>query len=555
MTECSALSDVPKSSASCNSGGATSLTDDIVFPATGWRSLPAARLVSCCFTMHTMLSYFLDTVTSDGPNCNFKAVAATDSKSLRLFQNGYVQKIELVKFGDVIFYRARCQPEMRSRADYKLKLAVRVKDDHREIVEVVFVSCTCPAGKGPKASCKHIAAFMYALEEFTKFGYNRDVVTCTDQLQSWNKPSGKRSEPMRVSDMTWQRKAAPDTGGAVPTEHKSKRKHSAKEMCDPRAVQTRGTAQDALDKVAYTTFKSRAPPIGLMLVAGSNAFERVQKERRLEKQGQKKAEWQEKHSALHPPTNADDVTPTPSECGWLDDEDRAMAWYDANVLLTDTEALALQAATVLQAASDTWTKARRVRITASVAHTVTHRRATTDPTKLVDSIVARRMFSTAATDWGIRHEEVAKAKYVAEKKKAGVDVKVTPCGLMVNTSECWFGASPDGIVEGDEPLLLLEVKCPYSCRDMSLLEAAQCVDSFYLQEVGNELLLKHSHPYFSQVQMQLFASSARACDFVVWTNKDIHVERIRRNDEVIDNMLSLMRPFYFSHILPRLALA
>ena len=36
--------------------------------------------------------------------------------------------------------------------------------------DTVSAECGCKAGKGPKASCKHIGALCYALVEFCKSG-------------------------------------------------------------------------------------------------------------------------------------------------------------------------------------------------------------------------------------------------------------------------------------------------------------------------------------------------------------------------------------------------
>ena len=76
------------------------------FPTTGWKSLATARTSSACFTVGTMLKYFLDSDAGDGESArNFKAVSSTDNKALRLYQRGYVQKIELARVEDHVFTR------------------------------------------------------------------------------------------------------------------------------------------------------------------------------------------------------------------------------------------------------------------------------------------------------------------------------------------------------------------------------------------------------------------------------------------------------------------
>lgn len=39
------------------------------------------------------------------------------------------------------------------------------------VEDFIFSQYTCPAGKGPAATCNHIAAVMFGLEEFFRLGY------------------------------------------------------------------------------------------------------------------------------------------------------------------------------------------------------------------------------------------------------------------------------------------------------------------------------------------------------------------------------------------------
>ena len=48
--------------------------------------------------------------------------------------------------------------------------------------------CECPAGKGPHGTCKHLAAVMVLLEEFTAKGELNIEKSCTENLQMFNKP-------------------------------------------------------------------------------------------------------------------------------------------------------------------------------------------------------------------------------------------------------------------------------------------------------------------------------------------------------------------------------
>jgi len=73
---------------------------------------------------------------------------------------------------------------------------------------------------------------------------------------------------------------------------------------------------------------------------------------------------------------------------------------------------------------------------------------------------------------------------------------------------------------------VLEIKCPFICRNKKPEHYAttktSCVD---MDENGN-LRLKAQHNYMYQVQGQMKVLDVDWCDFVVWTKKGLHVERI-----------------------------
>ncbi|XP_041378943.1 uncharacterized protein LOC121391348, partial [Gigantopelta aegis] len=80
---------------------------------------------------------------------------------------------------------------------YKINLVL-----DKETLDIAQAECGCPAGKGPHASHKHIAALCYALEEFSRFGKLPDFLTSTERLQQWNKPRPKKLEIMPVAELT-----------------------------------------------------------------------------------------------------------------------------------------------------------------------------------------------------------------------------------------------------------------------------------------------------------------------------------------------------------------
>ena len=100
---------------------------------------------------------------------------------------------------------------------------------------------------------------------------------------------------------------------------------------------------------------------------------------------------------------------------------------------------------------------------------------------------------------------------------------VIPAGLMVKSCQPWACASPDGLVEKDGKMIVLEVKCPSSCRGKNISVP-------YLKNNKN---LMQSHQYYSQVQWQMYCSNVESCDFFVFSENDYILTQVERNDNFL----------------------
>lgn len=130
------------------------------------------------------------------------------------------------------------------------------------------------------------------------------------------------------------------------------------------------------------------------------------------------------------------------------------------------QAVQMEKRTRGQHTSSLWFAARAGRVTASSMHSVYG----TDLSSPALSIVKRVYYptrgpGTAATSWGIRHEETARQAYSAQTAHQHTDQEVQTCGFFVNPSFPQVGASPDAIVNctccGKG---CVEVKCPAKTR-------------------------------------------------------------------------------------------
>ncbi|PFX34305.1 hypothetical protein AWC38_SpisGene888 [Stylophora pistillata] len=126
-------------------------------------------------------------------------------------------------------------------------------------------------------------------------------------------------------------------------------------------------------------------------------------------------------------------------------------------------------------------------------------------------------------------------------------------GLHIRQIWPYLGASSDNIVEcnccGKGAV---EIKCPYKHKDVCLSEASMVDRTFCLEQKNGILSLKKSHQYYYQVQAQLYICDVDYCDFVVWTPKDIHIERIVPNDEFWADITFKATLFFVNGVLPEL---
>ena len=125
------------------------------------------------------------------------------------------------------------------------------------------------------------------------------------------------------------------------------------------------------------------------------------------------------------------------------------------------EARKLQVETQTQAASEKRHKEREGRLTASHFGEIVKRRKVTE--KYTQGLYYPKPFTSTATGYGTAHEPKAKQRY----QNCFPDRHVHDVGLLLQPDLPFLGATPDGIVCDNGQTGLLEIKCPFSARDMS----------------------------------------------------------------------------------------
>ena len=138
------------------------------------------------------------------------------------------------------------------------------------------------------------------------------------------------------------------------------------------------------------------------------------------------------------------------------------------------------------------------------------------------------------------------------------ELTVSSSGFIISTIHPFLGASPDGAVYDPsntvQPFGFLEIKCPYSARNTTPVDACSLpgfcctVDS-----VSGQLKLKESHPYYAQVQGQMAIGGRPWCDFVVFTSKGLSIQRIKYDKNFWDEkLLPKLISFYDNCVAPEI---
>ncbi|XP_014678633.1 PREDICTED: uncharacterized protein LOC106818437 [Priapulus caudatus] len=392
----------------------------------------------------------------------------------------------LVKDGSV-FLSGLVGAAMKKKVSYAYKLRLC-----KETGEFLNSHCECPAGKGPNATCKHVAAVMLMLAKFVSSDCDPLIrKTCTENLQSFHRPKSVYSvSPVKAVDLPVQKKRKIDMEDPIPAKY---RKCSGYED-RVRSVVLNYCSMSSQDLVIKYKYEKAD-----IYTAAKD------------------------HHYMKKPL---------LEC-----------WVENASKLDDSQAKMLEKNTRKQADSSLWFQERRLRITASRFGEVVSLTKRRNIEKLCKSLNSNVQLHTAAISHGKTFE--SKAITAFEQK---FSMKVQACGLHVRPDLYYLRASPDGLI-GDNALL--EVKCPYRGRDKLV---ASDLSFKFLCEKDGKIQLKRTHNYFDQIQGQLHVCKRSLCYFVVYTHKDLYVEEISYDRKYCElSLIPKLEIFYQKYYLDYLA--
>ena len=224
----------------------------------------------------------------------------------------------------------------------------------------------------------------------------------------------------------------------------------------------------------------------------------------------------------------------------------------------------IEAATCGQSASELWYALRNGRLTSFRSGEILHRRSVTNPGRLVKDIMGYGgpiKSLSPAMRWGNDNEDNACQRYINDRALVGEAITVTSSGLHLMPDKSYFGASPDGLVLCTNVDTLcngcLEIKCPYSIDGSVTVELSpQSIvkkfgSKFFMKtRQDGSLYLPHDHKYYAQVQGQMAILGIEWCDFVVYSNGEIVIDRILADLNYWDHLSEKLEQFYIQHVIP-----
>lgn len=123
-------------------------------------------------------------------------------------------------------------------------------------------------------------------------------------------------------------------------------------------------------------------------------------------------------------------------------------------------------------------------------------------------------------------------------------------GLVVLPEQPWLCCSPDGLVRLDNEIVLIEIKCSFKYKDTPFIDYAERRTKLqYLIFVNDEITLRRTHPYYTQIQVQLYILNLQRALLFVYSPKQSVIVSVKRDEVFLWNLISKMEYFYFKYFL------
>ena len=395
----------------------------------------------------------------------------------------------------------------------------------RQNGDIVSAWCDCTAGFSQ--TCNHVIAASYKVEYAISKDYHKPA--CTSQACEWNQVGRKDILPSKVKNM--------DLRGASRKGDSSKKSSQARLAFEPRRQ-----GDDRINPKDIQTFLSGLEGINkkAVLFTGFNTTT----------SSQSTAAGNCPPNVLDAANNIDTTEHS--------SEDVTNQAFMKVIALTEEQCNAIEVASRGQK-NDVWDKQRKGRITASTAHTV-HTKVETIMKKRKPAVVStlvknmiyggRDISHLEDIKYGVKHEDDAKKIFYADEAVKHTNFTLHNPGLYVSSDLPYLAASPDYVMKCDCcGVSVVEIKCPPKFAQYSIKEHYPRVE-FLKKDSDDNIILKDTHRYYTQILMQMAIVRARQGYFLTWNTIDPVIEKINFNSAKWAEIQSNLCLFYQKYVVP-----
>ena len=117
--------------------------------------------------------------------------------SIEMYGEGYINFVRFSK-QQYFFVKAECRAQMKLQVAYAVDICIN------EAGTVQECQCECAVGMGPTAHCKHVAAVLYGLCQFSESGEFVTAQTCTQKLQTFHQTKKHLGTPVKAENLSVQ---------------------------------------------------------------------------------------------------------------------------------------------------------------------------------------------------------------------------------------------------------------------------------------------------------------------------------------------------------------
>ncbi len=386
------------------------------------------------------------------------------------------------------------------------------------------------------ATCNHVAALLFKLDyAWTNGLMDACRKPCTSNANQWLAPALTAVVPVRAADMLLKKPKYANQSTAV------ERRHTARKLFTPYRNK-KDSISLSLEEITHCLYPE-CPTAVIFNYSLPYSTANYQPESDVNVVAEELCSYK-------------DSDPPPSFHQYAKQFKTPVDLLNNLPVYTSEQLQLIESSTRQQACSNDWFEQKRGRITASIAHSVytrsKNKRNSDTSATIVDAIMgtSKKCLDNVPA---IRHsrdvEPVAAVAYEKYQKQHHHDLVVTQCGLFVDPSTTHLAASPDRLVQcsccGEG---LLEIKCPYACQNEDPNEA----NIAYLFDVNGRRMLRQSHAYYTQIQMQMAATSRMWCDLFVYCKRGHFLQRIAFDKVYWEYVEEHCEQFFVNFVAPRL---